>query len=197
MNTAVWAIDGPIAAAYMSPTGFPSWSASTSSVSHRHELGNRAGGSDHAGGGLRVVAVSKHRGQRDHAQRNHRCGDRPRDRAEDRADDDDRIGEPARNAAEELSRALEEVLGKAGALEDRSHESEERDREQQVVRHDAEHAQRQVGEIVRRKQPYLDADQAEEQTQRHQRERNREADEQERDQAGEHDGGHVFDHRGP
>jgi len=112
------------------------------------------------------------------------------------AHQDHRVGEPAGHAAEELSGALEQVLGETGALEDRAHESEERDREQQVVRHDAEHAQRQVGQEVQREQPDLDADEAEEQAERHERERHREADQQEHDQTGEHDGGHVGDHRG-
>ena len=38
-----------------------------------------------------------------------------------------------------LAHAFEQVLGQAAALEDHAHEGEERDREQQVVRHDAEH----------------------------------------------------------
>ena len=58
----------------------------------------------------------------------------------------DRVGEPARHRAEQLTDAFEQVLGEAASLEDRAHEGEERDRQQQVVRHDAE---RPVGQRLK------------------------------------------------
>ena len=71
-------------------------------------------------------------------------------------------------------------------------------RQQRVVLHDAEDAQRQRLHQRGRQQAELDADEAEEQAAGGQRERHREAHQQEDDQAGEHDRRHVgveeFDH---
>ena len=86
---------------------------------------------------------------------------------------------------------IEQILGEAAALEDRAHEGEERDRQQQVVREDAEELVGEVAEKVRRDQPELDADEAEEQAGRRQREGRRIADQHEHDHAAEHQRRHV------
>ena len=57
---------------------------------------------------------------------------------ENRADEDHRIGQPAAHRAEQLSDRIEQILRETAALEDRAHKGEERDREQKVVRDDAE-----------------------------------------------------------
>src|SRR6185369_15259040 len=115
------------------------------------------------------------------------------------ADQDHRIREAATDRSEELADRIEQILGHSGTLENQSHQREERDREQCVVLHDAEDAQRQCLQQGLRHQAQLDADHAEEQAAGAERERDRVAEEQEDDQADEHDRRHVradeFHHR--
>ena len=157
----------------------------------RNELRDGAGGRDHAHGVARRIAVFEHRRHRDDAHGDHRGRDRAGDRAEHRADEDHRVGQAAAHRAEQLADGIEQVLREPAALQDRAHEGEERDRQQQVVRDDAEQLVGQVAEKVGADQAELDADEAEEQAGRRQRERRRIADQHEQDHAPEHQGRDV------
>jgi hypothetical protein len=53
------------------------------------------------------------------------------------------IGQAAADRAEQLADGVEQILGHARAFEDQPHEGEEGNRQQCVVLHDAENAQRQ------------------------------------------------------
>ncbi len=109
----------------------------------RDDLGDRARRGDDAGRKPRVVAVAQHDRQRDHAHGDDRGSDRAGDGAENGADEDDRVGKAAWNAAEELAGAFEKVLGQTASLQNRTHEGEEGNGEQQIVGDDAEDAKRQ------------------------------------------------------
>ena len=113
-----------------------------------------------------VVAVAQHDRQRDQAHRDHRGRDHAGGRGEQRADEDHRVGEAAAHRPEQLADRVEQVLGHAAALEDQSHEGEERHREQRVVRHDAADALGQRLQQRGLQQPELDADQAEQRCRR-------------------------------
>jgi hypothetical protein len=123
---------------------------------------------DDAGRDALVVTVAQHDRQRDHPHGDdrgcHRAGDCP----EDRADEDHCVGESARDGAEQLTCAFEQVLGQAAAFKDRPHEREERDRQQQLVGQDAEHPQRQCLQEVRREIPERDTDDRKQQAERRQ-----------------------------
>ena len=124
----------------------------------RDDLRERAGRGDDAGREPPVVAVAQHDRQRDQAHRDHAGGDDAGRGREQRADEDDRVGEPAAQRPEQLADRVEQVLGHAGALEDQSHEREERHGEQRVVRHHAEHALGQRLQQRRVEQAELDAE---------------------------------------
>ena len=158
----------------------------------RDELGDGAGRRDDAHRMARRIAVFQHRRHRDDAHGDDRGGNRAGDGAEDGADEDHRIGQAAAHRAEQLSDRIEQILGEPAALEDRAHEGEERDREQQVVRDDAEQLVGEIAEEVGTDQPKLDADEAEEQAGRRERECRRIADQHEQDHAPEHQGRHVL-----
>lgn len=152
----------------------------------RNDLRDGAGCGDDAGGEARIVTVFQHDRQRDDAHGDDGGGNRAGDRAKDCADDDDGIGEAARNGAEQLACAFKQIFGKPASLQDRAHEGEERNGEQQVVRDDAEDAQRQGLKEGRRKMLGEDADDAENQTDGGKRESNRKSVEHEDDHAEEH-----------
>src|SRR5690606_12973183 len=152
----------------------------------RDDLRERAGGRDDASGELAVVAVAHHDGQGDEPHRDHRGGHHAGGGGEQRADEDDRVGEAAAHRPEELPHGVEQVLGHAASLQDEPHEGEERHREQRVVRHDAEDALGQRLEEHGAQQPELEADEAEEDAERREREGDRVAEEQEEHQRHEH-----------
>ncbi len=137
-----------------------------------------------------VVAVAHHHGQRDQAHGDHRGGDRAGDGAEDRAHDDHRVAQAAAHRAEQLAEAVEQILGEAAALQDRTHQGEERDREQGVVRQDAEYPLGQRLHEDELEKALLDGDEAEEQAHRREGERDRIAEQHEDDQPPEHEGRH-------
>ncbi len=113
--------------------------------------------------------------------------------AEQRADQDHRIGEPAAHRPEQLAHGVEQVLGEAAAFEDRAHEGEERDRQQQLVGGDAEDALRQRLQQDEVEMPEIDREEAEAQADERQRERDRIADQQEDDEPREHQRGHHLE----
>jgi hypothetical protein len=164
----------------------------------RNGLRQRAAGRDGAGGDGAVVAVAQHDGQRDQAHaddgRSHHAGGG----RQQRADQDHRHGQAAAQWAEDLAHGFEQVLGHPGSLQDDAHEGEERNRQQGVVLHDAEHTQRQGTEHIGREQPGFDADEAHEQARGRQAKGHRDAGEQEAEQRHEHQwhkvGGDEFDH---
>jgi hypothetical protein len=118
------------------------------------------------------------------------------DGAQDGAHDDDGVGQPARHLAEELPRALQQVLGEAAALQDGAHQGEEGDGEQEVVGQDAEDPQRQVAEIGHGEEAELDGQEAEEQPHRAEREGDGKADQQEDHQPAEHQRRHYLEAHG-
>ena len=158
-----------------------------------NDLRQCSGGRDHARCQTPVVAVAQHDRQRDQPHRDDRSGDHARGRRQQRADEDHGIGEPAADRAEQLPDSVEQVLRHAGALEDQSHEREERNREQHVVVHDAVDALGQRLQEIGVEQPELDSDQAEDEAVGGKRERDRIAEQQEYHQRREHDRRHVMD----
>jgi hypothetical protein len=160
----------------------------------RHQLGDGARGRQHAGGVAHVVFVAQH-----HRQGDHRHGDDlgrhgAGDGAQDEADDDGRIAEPAPDRAEQLAHRFEHVLGQSALLQDGAHEGEERDGEQQFVGQDgAEHAARDGLHERHREVAHLDRHEAEEEADRGQRERHRIADDHEDHEAAEHEGRHPLE----
>jgi hypothetical protein len=82
------------------------------------------------------------------------------------------------------------ILGETAALQHRAHESEKRNREQQIVGQDAEDALRQRLQQGELKVPELDADHTEKQAHRGERERDRIADEHEDHEPAEHERAH-------
>ncbi len=157
----------------------------------RHELRDGAGRCDHARGVPHRVAVLQHHGQRDKPHRDDGGRDRAGDGAEHRTDDDHGVGETPAQAAEQLPEAFEQVFGKSTSFEDRAHQREERDGEQQVVRDDGEHLERQVAQEVRHEQSEFDAEDGEQKTHCADREGRRIADDHAEDQPREHQRGHV------
>jgi hypothetical protein len=153
----------------------------------RDDLRQRAGGGDHAGSELAVVAVAQHHRQRDQAHRNHGSGDHAGGCRQQGADEDHRIGHAAADRPEQLADGVEQVFRHAGAFQDQAHEGEEGNRQQGVVGHDAEDAVRQRLQQFRLQQAQFDADQAEEQAVGSQRKCHRKARQQEDDQRAEHD----------
>jgi len=152
----------------------------------RDDLRERARRRDRPRREAPVVAVAQHDRQRDEAHRDHARRHDAGGRGEQRADEDHRVGEAAAHRTEHLADRVEQVLGHAAALEDQSHEREERHREQRVVRHHAPQALGQGAEQRRMQQAELDADQAEHDAVRGERERHRVAQEQEDDERREH-----------
>ena len=161
----------------------------------RDQLRDRSRRGDDAGGMAHVVAVARHDRQRDQAHGDDRGGDRAGDGAENRADQDDGVGQAAAHAAEQLAEAFEQILRKPAALEDDAHEGEERNGEQQLVREHREELVGEVAEEIGADQAELDGDEAEEQADRGQRECRRIADHHEDDQPHEHQRGHVMDQK--
>ena len=152
----------------------------------RDGLRQRARGGDGAGGNGAVVAIAQHDGQRDQAHGNDRSSHHARGGGQQRAHQHDRDRQTAAHRAKHLGHGFQQVLGHAAALQDDAHEREERNGQQRVVLHDAEHAQRQRLEQVGGEQPDLHADQAEEQAGGRQGKRHRKAGQQEEQQAREH-----------
>ncbi len=159
----------------------------------RNDLRQRAGGGDDAGGHAPVIAVAQHDRQRNQPHRNHRSRDHAGGGGEQRADEDDRVGQAAAHSAEQLPDGIEQILGHAGSFEHQSHEGEERNREQRVVAHDAVDAFRQSLQEVGHEQAELDADQCEDQPDRAERKCRRITEQQEHHQGAEHDRRHVVD----
>ena len=112
----------------------------------RHDLRQRRGRRDGAGGEPRIVAVPQHGRQRDQADGDDGRADHAGGGGEQHADDDDGKGEPAAQAAEQPAHALEQLLGDARLLEHHAHEDEHRDGQKHLVGHDAENALRQRAE---------------------------------------------------
>ncbi len=159
----------------------------------RDDLRQSARGGDNAGSKTAVVAVAQHDRQRDQPHRDDRSGDDAGRCCEQRTDEHDRIGQPAAHPPEHLAGRLEQILGHAAALEDQPHEGEERDREQGVVAHDAEHPFRQSLQQLRFQQAEIDRDNAEKEAVCGQREGHRIADQQEDHQCAKHQRRHVGD----
>ncbi len=133
--------------------------------------------------------------QRDQPHRDDRGGHHAGRRRQQRADEHDRIGEPAAHRPEHLADRLEQILGHAAAFEDQAHEGEKRDRQQRVVAHDAEDALRQSLQQLRLQQAEIDRNDAEEQAVGGQRERHRVAEQQKDDQRREHQRRQIGDQK--
>ena len=108
------------------------------------------------------------------------------------ADKNHRIGKATANRPKQLAEGIEKVLCQATPLENRAHEGEERDRQQQVVRDDAEQLIGQVAEEIWTDQAEFDTDKSEEQSGCRQRECRRISDEHENNHACEHQGREVL-----
>ena len=102
----------------------------------RDQLGDRSGRGQDARRVPHIVAVADHHRHRNERHRDDLSGNGAGDRAEDEADDDDGIPEPALDRAEQLPHRIEHFFGKPASLQDRAHEGEERYRQQQLVRED-------------------------------------------------------------
>ena len=153
----------------------------------RHQLGDGAGCGEHAGNVANIVAVAEHHRHRDQRHgddlRRHRAGDR----AEDEADDDDRITEAAADRAEQLAHRIQHVFGETAALEHRAHEREEGDREQQFVgKHAAEDAAGNGLQEVHVEEAEIDRQESKRQAEGCKREGHREADQHGQDKTAEH-----------
>ena len=159
----------------------------------RHQLGDGAGGRQHAGDVADVVAVAHHDRHRDQRHgddlRRHRAGDG----AEDEADDDDGIAEAAADRAEQLPHRIQHVLREPAAFQHRAHEGEERDRQQQFVgQHAAEDAAGDRLQEIEVEEAEMDRQEAERQSDRRQREGHRKTDQHRQNQAAEHQRRHHF-----
>jgi hypothetical protein len=142
-----------------------------------------------------AVAVFHHHRKGDQAHGDDRSGDRAGDGAQDRTDQNDRIREAAAQTAEKLPKAFEQILGQPAALENRSHEGEERNCEQKIVGENGEKLKCEVAKKIGRDQPQLNTDQSEEQTDRGQGKRGRIANHHEQHQPSEHEGRHILPHQ--
>jgi hypothetical protein len=158
-------------------------------------LRNRARRRDHAHGVADRVAVFDHRLHRDHAHGNDRGGDGTGDGAQDGAHENHRVGQAAADRPKQLSDGVEQVLGKPAALQDRTHEGEEWDRQQEIVGDNPEQLIGEVAEKAWIDEPKFDPDEAEEQAGGGEREGRRIADQHEQHHAPEHQGRHVVAHK--
>src|SRR5581483_7025985 len=121
--------------------------------------------------------------------RRHRAGDG----AEDEADEDDGVAEAAADRAEQLAHGIEHVLGQPAAFEDRSHEGEERDRQQQFVRqHVAEDAAGNGLQEAELEEALVDGDSAEAEAERRQREGDRITDQHQDHETAKHQRRHPL-----
>ena len=139
-----------------------------------------------------VVAVLDHDRQRDQRHGDDRGRHRAGDGAEHRADENNRIRQPAADAAEQLSETFQQIFGKAAALENGTHQGEKRNGQQQVVAKHRFQLENDVAEKVRADQAQFDADEAEEQPHGGEREGRRVAIEHEQDQPHEHQGRQIM-----
>ena len=157
----------------------------------RDDLCQRARGRNDTRGDAAVIAVAQHDRQRDQAHRDDRGRDHARRCREQRTDENHGIGKATTDRPEELADGVEKVFRHARALEDQTHEREERDGEQHVVVHDAVDTFRQGLQEVRHEEAELDADDGEEQAAGGKREGHRIAHQQKGHQRGEHHRRHV------
>jgi hypothetical protein len=86
------------------------------------------------------------------------------------------------DGSEKLADGIQQLLGHAASLQDQTHEREERDRQQCLVRHLAENAVGNGAEQIDGQKPHLDADEAENETDKGQCEGDRIAYQQHDDQ---------------
>ena len=126
-------------------------------------LCQRARCRDGAGGNRPVVAIAQHDGQRNQTHRNHGGRHHPRGGGEQGTHQNHGHAQTAPDGTEHLADGFQQVFGHAAAFQHDAHDREERDRQQSVVLHDAEHTQRQGVEQNGRKKAQFHADQAEEQ----------------------------------
>ncbi len=152
----------------------------------RNDLRQGAARGDDTGRQTRVIAVAQHDGQRDQPHGDDRGRHHPRGRGQQRADEDDGIGESAANAAEDLADGVQQLLGHAAAFQDQPHEGEERHGQQDLVAHDAEHPIRQRLQQRGGEHAEFDADPAEQHADGGERKGDRIADQQEEHQRREH-----------
>ena len=138
------------------------------------------------------VTVFEHRRHRNHAHRDDGCCHRAGDRAKNCSNKNDRVGKATANGPKSWPKEFEKVLCKATPLENGAHEREERDRQQEVVRDDAEQLIGQVAEEIWTDQAEFDTDKSEEQSGCRQRECRRISDEHENNHACEHQGREVL-----
>jgi hypothetical protein len=107
------------------------------------------------------IAVLEHGRHRNHAHGNHGGGNSASNRAKNGADKNDRVGEAPADGAKKLAEGIEKIFGKAASLENGAHEGEEGDRQQKVIRDDAEQLIGQVAQEIWPDQTELDADKSE------------------------------------
>jgi hypothetical protein len=137
--------------------------------------------------------VAHHHGQGDQRHGDHLRRHRASDGAQDEADDDGRVAQPAFDRTEQLAHRFQHVLGQPAFLEDGAHEGEERNGEQELVGQDAaEHAARDGLHESHREVAHLDRQEAEEEAHGGQREGHRVADDHEHDEAAEHQRRHPI-----
>ena len=158
----------------------------------RDDLRESPRGGDHAGCDAAVIAVAQHDRQRDQAHRDDGCRHDTSGCRQKCADEDHRIGKTTFDGTEQLPDRVEQVFRHAGALENKAHEGEERDRQQRLVVHYAEDALGKSLQEVRLEQSEFDADDGEEQAVGGECEGDRIAEQQEEHEGDEHDRGHVL-----
>jgi hypothetical protein len=127
---------------------------------------------------LRVIARFEHRGKREQSHQRDHGADYAGRRGENCARDDGRHCKRARHPRSREMQALEQAVDQRGALDQVTHEHEQRDRDQHVVRHDRIRALHHEVEDLPVGERGIDAaisEPAEEHAHAHQRERGREA----------------------
>jgi len=115
----------------------------------RNEDAERAAGADDAATERLVVASPDHCRQRHDGQHDRRPGYDAETRRQQRTDDDGGNGDAAPQAAEDVVHGAEELLADSRLLDHRSHEDEQRDGEQDVVRGKPVHLVVERGERLR------------------------------------------------
>ena len=138
---------------------------------------------DGAGGQHTAIAVAQHDGQRDQTHGDHGRSHHAGGRCQQRAHQNNGNGHTAPHGAKDLAHGLQQVFGHAGLLQDDAHEGEERNRQQCVVLHDPEYAQRQRLEQHGGEEPQFNADPAKPHAGRRQGKRHRKARQQQQQQA--------------
>ena len=152
---------------------------------------DRARGCNHTCRQLHIIAIAHHDRQRDHAHRNDGGRNRAGDRAQNGAHDDHGNSQATGKWTKQLARAFENIFRQTAALQNSAHQCEERNGQQQIIRDDAECAQRQSLQKAHIEMARENPQKAKEQADRGERKGHRKTDQHEQDHAAEHQGWHY------